>query len=154
MGEMTMADRSADWLSLWTAPLEFARTAMAAGETAVHAQSVIAARMPTLWAAFQNPWTADYREMSLMVSEKVGAATRSARSASASVATVRRAMDGQAETLARIGGGALLSPFDWWGIAERNMAIAAAIIALPGEMLKPYHAGVTANAKRLGKPRR
>jgi hypothetical protein len=149
-----MADRTSDWFSLWTAPLELARTAMALGETAVHSQSVIAARMPTLFAAFQNPWAADHRELALMVSEKVGAASRSARSASASAATLRRAMNGQAAALGRIGGGDLLTPIDWWGIAERNMTIAASLITLPGAMLKPFHAGVTANAKRLRAPRR
>jgi len=149
-----MTRRSTDWTHIWTAPLEFARTAIAAGETAMHAQAVIAARTPTLLAAAWNPWTADYREIGLMVSEKVGAARRSAHSASVSGATVRRAMDGQAAALGRISGGELLSPFDWWGIVERNIAIASSLIMLPGEMLKPFHTGVTANAKRLGTTRR
>jgi hypothetical protein len=145
-----MTRRTADWTSIWTAPLEFTRTAIAAGETAMHAQAVIAARTPTLWAAAWNPWTADYRELGLMVSEKVGAARRSARSASASQATMRRAMNGQAAALKQVSGGGFLTPFDWWAVAERNMTIAASLIMLPGEMLKPFHAGVTANAKRLG----
>lgn len=145
-----MARHSLDRFGIWSAPFEFARTMTAAGETITRGQAVIAARMPGLLTAIWAPWMADHRELSLMVSEKIGATRRSAQSASAHGATLHRAMDGQTRALGRISERGFVTPFDWFEIAERNMAIAASLIALPGEMLKPFHAGVTANAKRLG----
>jgi hypothetical protein len=145
-----MARRSFDQSGIWSAPFEIARTMAAAGETVTRAQAVIAARMPGLLTAIWAPWMADHRELSLMVSEKISATRRSARSASAHGATFHRAMDGQARALGRIGERGFATPFDWFEIAEQNMTIAASLIALPGEMLRPFHAGVTANAKRLG----
>ncbi|MBA2935356.1 hypothetical protein HZF05_14815 [Sphingomonas sp. CGMCC 1.13654] len=140
-----MVHRTSDWLSLWTAPFELARTAVAFAETAAHSQSVIAARMPIIASAMASPWTADGHELGLMVSEKVAAAGRSARSRSG--ARLRSALGGQTRALEA----PWIGPAAWFDIAERNVAIAAALVALPGEMLKPFHTTVTANAQRLKK---
>jgi hypothetical protein len=149
-----MHRRTDDWFALWTAPIEAARTAMAMGETAMQAQSVIAARLPVLFEAVQNPAKADHRELALMVTEKIGAAKGSAQSASASARTLRSAMKGHAATLGRLGGGEFPTVEMIRETTEHNLAIAASLVALPGAMLRPFHAGVAANARRLAGARR
>lgn len=142
-----MVRGSSDWSGLLMAPFEFARLATAASETMTRSQQVVTARLPTIWDAWLNPWAADLPELGLMVSEKVGAAAKASRTGSA--ARLNRALADQARAFGRIGGGRLPTPFDWWEMAARNATIAAAMVTLPGEMLAPFHSGVTANAKRL-----
>lgn len=142
-----MARATSDWFSLWTAPWEMARTGMAMAETAVHAQQVIAARMPMIAEAFVSPLTANHRELGRMVSEKVSASQTSVNSRSAK--RLRSATNAQAAAFSKLAGGQWFGPADWMAMAERNLAIAAAAVALPGEMFKPFHAGAAANAKRL-----
>jgi hypothetical protein len=142
-----MPRATSDWFSLWTAPWEMARTGMAMAETAVHAQQVIATRLPMIAEAFASPLTADHRELGLMVSEKVAASERSANSSSAK--RLRSAANAQVAAFGRMATGQWLGPADWMAVAERNLAIAAAAVTLPGEMLRPFHSGVTANARRL-----
>jgi hypothetical protein len=144
-----MARAASDWFGLWTAPWEMARTGAAIAETAINAQQVIAARMPMIAGAFANPWTADHQELTRMVTEKVSATHRSADSRSA--ARLRSAMSAQAAAFGRLAGGGWFGPADWMAMAERNLAIAAAAVAIPGEMWRPFHAGAAANAKRLGR---
>lgn len=143
-----MARGTSDWFGLWMAPWEAARTSVAIAETAMNAQQVIAARLPMIAEAFANPWTANHRELSRMVTEKISASHRSADSRSA--ARLRSAMGAQAAAFGRLAGGGWFGPADWMAMAERNLAIAAAAVAIPGEMLRPFHAGAAANAKRLG----
>jgi hypothetical protein len=149
-----MARWTSDWFNLWTAPLEWARTGAAVMETAVNAQAVIAARMPIIAGAMLSPWTAapwtaEGRELGLMVSEKIDAVGRSAGSRSGK--RLRAALNGQAAAMGRLGGGSWFGPADWFAMAERSTAIAAAMIALPGEMWQPFHTGAAANARRLGR---
>lgn len=144
-----MARVAADWFSLWTAPWEMARTGVAIAETAVNAQQVVAARLPMIGEAFASPLTANHRELGRMVSEKVAATQSSANTPSA--ARLSKAMSGQAAAFGRLAGGAWFGPAEWMAVAERNLAIAASVVALPGEMWRPFHSGAAANAKRLNK---
>ncbi len=145
-----MTRSSTAWLDLLMAPLELARTAGAYAETVVDAQAVIAKRTPMIWEAFTSPWTADLPEMALMVSEKAKALDSTARTVATRSASLNNAVNAQLAAVQRLGRTGWMSPMDWWGVAERNLAVCEALIALPGEMLAPYHKGVTANAKRLG----
>lgn len=134
-------------LLMW--PVQAARLGSDLVETAAGAQRVIAARLPTIASAMRNPLTADHGELRQMVTEKLGAFRSSSRSLSAANAVVQRASSANAQALGRIAGGGLLWPSDWVRLAERNLAAVAAVAALPSETLAPYHAGVSANDKRL-----
>jgi hypothetical protein len=144
-----MMTRRSTWFDLWAAPMEMAATAQAFAETAIGAQAVIAKRTPMIFEAFTSPWTANLPELALMVSEKSVAFEASARSATARGKALNKAVSGQVAALGRLGSGGWLTPMDWWGIAERNLEVCTAMMALPGEMLAPYHKGVTGNARRL-----
>jgi hypothetical protein len=144
-----MVRATSDWFSLWTAPWEMVRTGMAMAETAVHAQQVIAARMPLIAEAFTSPLTANHKELGRMVSEKVSASQRSVNSGSAR--RMRSATNAQVAALGRMAAGGWFGPMEWMAMAERNLAIAAAAVTLPGEMLSPFHSGAAANARRLKK---
>jgi hypothetical protein len=147
--------RQPTWLDLWTAPMRMAATAHAIAETAAGAQAVIAKRTPMIFQAFTSPWTADIPELTLMVSEKVSAFNASTRSMAAGGETLNKAIDGQVSAMRRLGSTGWLSPMGWWDVAERNLTVVSALMTLPGDVLAPYHKGVTANARRLGaRPRR
>lgn len=137
-------------MKLWFWPWEAAQIASRLVETAVATQTVLAARLPVISAAMANPFEADHRELSLMVSEKVDAFGRSGRSVSKAGAAVQRAAQANARDFSRLGGGAFLLT-DWISLFERNMVIAATLMTLPMEALAPIHKGVTSNARRLNK---
>lgn len=143
--------RAGSMMTFWFWPWEAARIASRLVETAVATQTVLAARLPMISAAMANPFEADHREMSLMLSEKVEAFGRSGRSVSKAGATVQRVANANARDLTRLGGGGL-SATDWMALFERNMAMATALMTLPMDALAPIHKGVTSNARRLRRP--
>jgi hypothetical protein len=136
-------------MKLWFWPFEAAQTAVRLMETAVATQSVLAVRLPIISAAASNPFSADHRELSLMVSEKVDAFGRSGRSVANASGVVQRAAAANARDFGRASGGSVLTPMDWLVIFERNILIATTLMSLPMQSLAPVHKGVTANAKRL-----
>lgn len=140
---------TANLMKLWLWPLEAAKAATHIYEVAVATQSVLAARLPILSGAMSDPLTADHRELSLMLSEKVDAFGRSQRSVAQANEKIRRTAERNARDLGHLAGGGLLGPGDWMKMAERNIALGAALLALPMEALAPVHKGVTANARRL-----
>lgn len=142
---------TADVMRLWFWPWEASKMATHMMETAVATQAVLAKRLPLLSAAITNPWTADYRELSLMVSEKVDAFGLSQRSITKAGGVMRKAVTGNASALSDAANGGLLGPAEWMQMFERTVAFGSAFVALPMEALAPVHKGVAANAKRLAR---
>lgn len=136
---------TAFWLWPWT----LAQTQRDLMETALGAQKVIAARMPTIVAAGQNPWAADYPELFRMVGEKGEAFGLSQGKVSAAARIVKSAGEANARDFGKLAGGTLLGPADWMAMAERNLAAWAALASLPGDALAPVHRRVKGNVRRL-----
>ena len=136
-------------MTLWTWPLATARWGGDMVEMMLGAQRVVAARVPTILSAMQNPLAADQVELKRMVSEKVGAFGEAGRSVSAAGDAVRRATDANASAFGRMAGGKPLWPGDWMRLAESNLAAMAALAALPTDTLAPLQSGVKANDTRL-----
>lgn len=144
-----MPSMSENAVTVWNWPLASAQWGRDMAEMMLGAQRVVAARMPTILSAMQNPIAADHAELKRMVSEKVGAFNASGRSVAAAGDAVHRAADANARALGRIAGGGVLWPQDWMRLAERNLAALAALAALPTTTLAPLQSGVRANDKRL-----
>jgi hypothetical protein len=144
-----MTAKPGDMAVLWTWPLEMWRFGTAMMETMTGAQRVISARLPVIAEAMRDPLSADHRELTRMVSEKVTAFGVSGRSAVAAGETVRRAATANAQAMGRLAGGGMLWFDDWMRLAQGNIAAAAALTTLPATALAPLHAGVKANDKRL-----
>lgn len=125
------------------------QTAMKFNETLLATPAVIAARMPVIGAVFHSPFSADYRELALMVSEKADAFSRSASLGSQGGKSLQASFNANSADIRKLWSGSLVSPFDFWRIAERNLAMMTTFFALPGTVLAPIHKGVTNNARRL-----
>lgn len=136
-------------MTLWSWPLATARWNCDMAEMMMGAQRVIAARLPTIVAAMQNPIAADHVELNRMVSEKVGAFNASGESVTAAGGAVHRAADANARALGHMASGRILWAQDWMRLAERNLAAMAALAALPTATLAPLRSGVKANDRRL-----
>jgi hypothetical protein len=136
-------------MTLWNWPLAAARWNSDVMEMMMGAQRVVAARVPTILSAMQNPIAADHVELNRMVSEKVGAFNASGKSIAAAGDAVHHATDANARALGRMAGGNILWPQDWMRLAESNLAAMAAMAALPTAALAPLQSGVKANDKRL-----
>ena len=141
---------AANIMKLWFWPLEMAQIATRMTETAVATQSVLAVRLPMISQAAVDPFGADHRELSLMVSEKIDAFGRSGRSVAKAGRAMRRAADANQRDLGRALWGGGLAPMVWVAMFERNLLIAASLLTLPMQALGPVHKGVTGNARRLG----
>lgn len=144
-----------------------AGTALAGGEMLQAAGEVIGARLEILRAGLADPAKADVREMMLMSSEKVEAATASAASLTrslgdASASLGKAALDevgyagrafggldmtsGPAAIAAAQGAYAL----GWWSRAgSRMLAFNSQVLKAQAEALEPIRAAAVANARRL-----
>jgi hypothetical protein len=140
---------SANLLKLWFWPWEAALAVTRAMETATAAQKVLAVRLPMISAAAMNPVMADHGELALMVSEKVEAFRRSGLSVSRAGDIVQRTASAHMRDLEHMAKGGFYGPWEWVVMAERNLLIAATLVALPLQALAPIHQGATANARRL-----
>lgn len=147
-----MASAIENGMALWMWPLTAVRLASDWTEMMTSARSVVDARVPMIAAAWANPFTADHRELTRMVTEKTSAFGQSQRSISSAQETVRRASEANARALGRLSGGGWLGWSEWTKIAERNLEIATTLAMLPTTALAPIHSKATANARRLGKP--
>ncbi|WBQ19202.1 hypothetical protein [Sphingobium yanoikuyae] len=149
--EDMMASAIENGMALWMWPLTAARLASDWAETMASARSVVAARMPTIAAAWINPFAADYRELTRMVTEKTSAFGHSHRSISFAQEAVRRASEANVHALGKLSGGGFFGWSEWTKLAERNLDIATTLAMLPTRALAPIHAEATANARRLAK---
>ncbi|WP_041392058.1 hypothetical protein [Sphingobium sp. SYK-6] len=134
--------------SLW---LDMVRTGMDIAQTISGTQNVVMARLPVIAAAFHSPLTADHRELSLMVSEKVDAFGKASVARARDDASIRDAWSANARDMGRLAGGAMLGPQDWLAIMNRNTAAMTSWFAIPAKVLAPYHKAVTANDRRLAR---
>lgn len=144
-----MPTTMSDVYALWSLPITSLRWASNIMETMVGAQQIIAARMPTLAAAFQNPLAADRAELQLMLTEKVSAFGQSGRSLSLAGQALQRATRANARTAGKMTGGGLIWPDEWARLAETNLAAAVALATLPTATLAPIRRKVKANRRRL-----
>ena len=144
-----MSSMTEDAMTLWNWPLATAQWSSDMIEMMMGAQRVVAARLPTIVSAMQNPIAADHVELNRMVSEKVGAFNASGKSVSAASDAVQRAANANARALGRMAGGSVLWPHEWMRLAESNLAAMATMAALPTATLAPLQSGVKANDKRL-----
>ena len=136
-------------MTVWNWPLAAVRWNSDVMEMVMGAQRVVAARVPTILSAMQNPIAADHVELNRMVSEKVRAFDASGKSITAAGDAVHRAANANARALGRMAGVGVLWPQDWMRLAESNLAAIAAMTALPTATLAPLQSGVKANDKRL-----
>jgi hypothetical protein len=140
------------WLDLWessarsmTAGFRFAEMMQASGE-------VVRSRSATIGEAMRDPLNGDYRELGLMVPEKVEAFSGAVHSIFGDVAAIQASaqanwsqaaslmMSGRAPTLAEAGA--------MW---TRSGQALNRSIAMAGKALVPVHGAATANARRLRK---
>lgn len=144
-----MASAIESGLALWMWPFTAAKLAGDWAETMKNAHSVIDARMPIISAAWTNPYAADYRELTLMVTEKTKAFGQSHRSITAAHDKVRRTSEANARALGRLSGGGWFGWTEWAQLVERNLEVAATLAMLPASASAPIHSKATANARRL-----
>jgi hypothetical protein len=144
-----MAAKSHAAFNPWSWPIDAVRFWSDAADTAAGAQRVISLRWPTLMAAMLDPFSADHREIGLMVSEKVSAFRASGRSMADAGSTVNRAMKANTQAAQRIFRGEVLWPDDWMRLSEANLAAMTATMAAPALALAPIKRRVTSNDRRL-----
>lgn len=141
---------------LWSMSLSMADTGRRAGETMLAARDVIGHRTTLMQAAMQAPLSADHRELSQMVPEKVAAFSAAGSAAVGAWWEIQSIFAAQAQMM----GAAMLtgrSP----DVAEigrlqrrsaaRAMQLAERAVAAGGAMLDPVHAKATGNARRLAR---
>tara|TARA_R110000868_G_scaffold411785_1_gene710617 strand:- start:107306 stop:107749 length:444 start_codon:yes stop_codon:yes gene_type:complete len=137
--------------ALWTWPFQVMQANIALAETAMGIPTILAARLPMIGAAMFNPWTANHRELTLMVSEKTKAFGQSHRHFERSANLFRSATEANARALGNASM-ARMGPAEMFSLAEKNLAAAASLINLPSNSIAPIHKRVSGNAKRLSKP--
>lgn len=146
-----MASAIENSLALWMWPMTATKFATDWFETLTSAQTVVDARLPMIAAAWTNPFTADYRELMRMTTEKSAAFGRSQRPVAAAQDKVRRAGEANARALETLSRGRGLGLGEWASLFGRNLEIMATLAVLPVAVLAPIHATATANARRLGR---
>ena len=136
---------SALWLWPWTAY----RANIALFETMMGVPEVIGARMPLIGTAMREPWSADYAELTGMITEKVAAFGLSNDTFGRTSDAVRNAIDATTRTWSTVLSGKFPTFSDAARATERNISAFAALVALPGAMIAPVHSQVTRNVRRF-----
>lgn len=146
---------------------EAARNARAGQELLQASGDVIARRLEIVADAIRDPFTADYRELTLMGSEKVEAlaasasagmsgamavADRASRVAARESAAARGALDAVMASktpMEAMTAQSMWAANAWTRSMREGWAMSAALMKLQADTLKPIHAAATANARRL-----
>jgi hypothetical protein len=146
-----------------------ANTALSGAEMVKAAGDVITARMEILAAGLADPRKTDLGEMSLMTSEKVEAASRSAAAMSRTLGDIGGRMGANAmaeanlasQAAAAIAGAATPAAamqaqysyaVGWWGRAASQMLILnSALLKGQADAMRPIARTAVANARRLKK---
>jgi len=144
------------WLRLMQSGLSMGQTGLRAIETLHAAGHVIAARTAIINAAILSPFTADHRELSRMVPEKVEAFSRSGMATASAWRAAQSACFGHMQHLGIMAlRGRSPTTAEMVDLGERVSALtlgaAEATARLSASALAPLHSGVMANARRLSK---
>ena len=136
--------------------ISMAQTGRRAGETMLAARDVIGHRTTLMQEALQQPLSADHRELSQMVPEKVAAFSAAGSAAVGawwemhSIFAAQTQMIGTAMLTGRSPNAAELGRLQRRS-AARAMQLAERAVAAGGAMLAPVHAKATGNAHRLAR---
>ena len=125
------------------------------GETLIASRNVIDRRLEIIKEAACNPISGDYRELGLMVPEKVDAFWTAGMRLSEGWWAAQRNMAAQLQHFSTImlrGGSPTAA--DLQVIGQRNARAMSRSSAAAGAALAPIHKAATANARRLGKTKR
>jgi len=141
--------RANDLMTIWLWPLSLMRAHFDYLEMVLGAQAVVGARLPLIASALQSPLTADYRELTRMVTEKSDAYRLSHAAFASAGRIIQAASEANARDLGALSGGTMLSAAQWQAMITRSLKAGAAFARLPGAALAPVHGRVRANAKRL-----
>lgn len=145
------------WSRMVSASMAMAQTGMKMLETSRASNDVIAARSDLINAAFKSPLTADHREWSKMILEKVEAFSQAGASISNIWWGMSSAWMSQAQHMAGLATrGKLLTVSELTALQQRTTAHALSVMDASVDMgtksLAPIHRTATANAARLSKP--
>ena len=130
------------WLKLVTAGADMAQAAVRTGETVAAADRVIRRRSDTIAKAVQNPITADYGELGLLIPEKLAASSR----ATSDVLTESWKIWAEAGRNWQTMWSSGMTSAKMFGTSTDLMARS---MGLYGMALDPFHAAVTRNDRRL-----
>lgn len=141
-----------EMVAAWTWPYRLGTLAVDVIRTADSAHDVIAARLPLIASAWQNPLAADYPELQRMVAEKLSAFDASKQAIDDASASVRRASTRTAKAFGQLTGGGMLWPDQWFRLAEANATAFISLASLPMTAFAPVKRTVSVNARRLRDP--
>ncbi|KQN79953.1 hypothetical protein [Sphingomonas sp. Leaf62] len=140
------------WWQMWT---DAAQTSLRLWETMAASAVVIDRRMPMIDAGLRNPWTADHVELTGMVTEKTQAFSKAGDSLAKDMAAMQGLWMQVMQDAWSLGtAGRMPSARRIAAGQDRAMRLTAGVIGAGGRALTPIHAKATANAKRLGTPKR
>ncbi|WP_288414287.1 hypothetical protein [uncultured Sphingomonas sp.] len=140
------------WWQIWT---DAARTGLQFWETMAASAVVIDRRMPLIDAGMRNPFTADHVELTGMVTEKAQAFAKAGDSLATDMAALQGLWFQAMQDAWSLGtAGRMPSATRVAASNDRAMRLAAGMIGAGGRALSPIHAKATANARRLGGPKR
>ena len=142
------------YLSAMRAGMTMFRAGVKLGETLVASHSVIDRRVEIMKEAARDPTAGDYRELALMVPEKMDAVWTAGMKLSEGWWSAQREMAAQVQHLGAIMiRGRPPTPAELETIARRGMRAISVSTTAAGEGLAPFHKAATANARRRGKSR-
>ncbi len=122
----------------------------AIGETAQATSSVIAKRSVIIDHAMRNPFNSDAAELARMLPEKATAFARSGESLFADMGKIQTLMMAQMRDIMSVTfRGKLATVADCERMATRALSILSVMTHSGASALKPVHATVTANDRRL-----
>jgi len=144
------------WTRLMRSGLSFNETGLRVVETLHAAGHVIVARTAIINAAILSPFTADHRELSMMIPEKVEAFSQSGLATVSAWRTAQSAYLGHMRHLGVMAmRGRPPTTAELIDLGERVSALSLeateATACLGASMLAPLHRGVMANKRRLSK---
>jgi hypothetical protein len=134
------------------AGMDMFQTSLKVGETLVASRDVIDRRVEIMKEAAADPLAGDYRELGMMVPEKVEAFSKAGAVLGKSWWGMQRDAATHFQHMATMMmRGGLPTPSDLHAISRRGARTTARAAAVAGAALAPVHKAATANARRLNK---
>lgn len=138
----------------WTEWLRMVRAGTMLSETLNASHNVFGHRSKTIEDAFNNPLSADYLELSRMVSEKGTAFAASGWSMMRDWVAMQADLGAQASALGKVMMGEMPSARAAQAMMTRGQRLSSAAVAGSIRAMTPVHKAATANARRLAKMKR